>query len=220
MCDGCTDGTADRLRDLSASDEGPFRVIDYPVNRGKGFAVRTGLAAARGRWLVFTDADLAYPVDNIERVAAQLRAGSPVVIGSREHPASEILTPPDLVGYAFRRRLQSQAFRGLARLLLGFRHGDPQAGLKGMQASVARGLLPRFRPDGFAFDCELLTACTRFGIPVTEVPVHVRLTDTHTTTGMRSAVRTVRQLFQIRRDRRPINVSSTGWRTAAAVRAA
>jgi glycosyltransferase involved in cell wall biosynthesis len=220
VCDGCTDGTPDRLRVLAAADGGPFRVIHYPTNHGKGHAVRTGLAAARGRWLLFTDADLAYPLDDIERVACQLRTGSAVAIGSREHPASEILMPPGLIGYAFRRRIQSQAFGTLARLLLGIRHGDPQAGLKGMQATVARALLPRLRQDGFAFDCELLTACARLGIPVTEVPVHLHVADRHTTTGLRSSLRTVRQLFAIRRDWRATTASIAWPRLRLPVQAA
>ncbi|HJZ91436.1 MAG TPA: glycosyltransferase, partial [Gemmataceae bacterium] len=86
VCDGCTDGTLDRLRALAATGKGPFQVLGYPVNRGKGYAVRTGLAVARGRWLLFTDADLAYSPDDVVRVADHLWAGAAVAVACREHP--------------------------------------------------------------------------------------------------------------------------------------
>src|SRR5262249_57472781 len=78
VCDGCTDGTLDRLRALAATGKGPFQVLGYPVNRGKGYAVRTGLAVARGRWLLFTDADLAYSPDDVVRGADHPSPAAPV----------------------------------------------------------------------------------------------------------------------------------------------
>src|SRR5438105_2022812 len=68
VLDGCTDGTAKRLGRLAASGSSGPRVVKYPRNRGKGFAVRTGLLAARGAYRVFTDVDLAYPFDDVLRV--------------------------------------------------------------------------------------------------------------------------------------------------------
>src|SRR5688572_6330446 len=58
VCDGCTDGTPARLHALTHGD-GRVRVLSYAANRGKGYAVRHGLLAARGRWRLFTDVDLA-----------------------------------------------------------------------------------------------------------------------------------------------------------------
>jgi dolichyl-phosphate beta-glucosyltransferase len=211
VCDGCTDGTPDRLRALSATAAVPLRVLAYPANRGKGYAVRAGLEAARGRWLVFTDADLAYGPNDVARVASRLRAGAAVAVGSREHPASEVVLPSGLAGYALRRHLQSVAFSWLARVLLALPTRDPQAGLKGMHAAVAHRLLPQLTRDGFAFDCELLTACVRLGIPVEEVPVRVRLADRRTTTGLRAAARTIRDLFAVRRDWRPARAAAVGF---------
>lgn len=223
VCDGCTDGTPDRLRALGATSAGPLRLLDYPVNRGKGHAIRTGFAAARGRWFVFTDADLAYGPDDVARVADRLRGGAAVAIGSRENPESEMVLPASLAGYAFRRHLQSLAFGWLARTVLGFPYRDSQAGLKGMHAAVARLLLPRLSRTGFAFDCELLAACARFGIVVEEVPVHVRFTDRRTTTSFRTSVRAVRDLFAIRRQFRrigPLAVCPVADEAAEHVRAA
>lgn len=201
VCDGCTDGTPARLRALAAADpDFRVRVIDYAPNRGKGYAVRTGLLAARGTRRLFTDVDLAYRFDDIALVADELRAGAAVAIASREHPDSVVQLPARCLGYAYRRRLQSAVFGAVARVLLPVRFADTQAGLKGMTAAVAREVLPRLTCDGFGFDCEFLTACARLDIPVTELPVTVRFEDAATSTGgARTVVRMVRELVRARR---------------------
>jgi dolichyl-phosphate beta-glucosyltransferase len=200
VSDGCGDGTPERLRQLAASATGSVRVISYAPNRGKGYAVRRGLQEAAGDWRLFTDVDLAYGLEDVLRVARALWSGAPVAIASRAHPESRVLLPVRLQGYAYRRQLQSQLFTALARLLLPLRQKDTQAGLKGLSATAARQLLPRLHCDGFGFDCELLTACARLRVPVTEVPVCLRYEDAVSTTGFRAITRMVSDLLHIRRD--------------------
>ncbi len=199
VCDGCTDGTPERLTELAAGAPYPVRVLRYSPNRGKGHAVRLGLAAAGGRWRLFTDVDLAYSFADVERVAAELQAGAEVAIASRTHRDSRLVLPPRLQGYAYRRHLQSLVFSAVARGLLPITQRDTQAGLKGMSARAAELILPRLRCDGFGFDCELLTACACLGLPVAEVPVWVRYEDRASTTGLGSMSRMLRELWRIRR---------------------
>lgn len=196
VLDGCTDGTAERLHHLRGDSR--FRVVSYPNNRGKGHAVRTGLLAARGDVRLFTDIDLAYGFDDIARLADELLAGAQVAVASRTHPDSQVQLPAKLLGYAFRRNVQSALFGRVARGLLPIRQTDTQAGLKGMTADVARHVLPLLSCDGFGFDCELLTACAAASIPVAEVPVRVRY-DGGSTTGPRTGLRMLRELWAIRR---------------------
>lgn len=198
VLDGCTDDSHQRLRALVGSSHERARIVAYHPNRGKGYALRRGLLEARGRFRIFTDIDLAYGMDEVLRVAQQLHAGSAVAIASRGHPDSRILIHPDLVPYVYRRGVQSQVFTRLVHWLLPLRHSDTQAGLKGMSAWVAETVIPRMQCDGFGFDCELLTACVRLGIPITEAPVTVRYDDAASTTGVRSMVRMVRELWRIR----------------------
>ena len=200
VLDGCTDGTPQRLEQLAReTNDSRFRIVSYSPNRGKGYAVRMGLLAARGEWRVFTDVDLAYRFDDIARVADELRNGADVAIASREHPESTIQLPPHFLGYAYKRRLQSKIFGKLARILLPLTQHDTQAGLKGMTANVAEKVLPQLLCNGFGFDCELLTACARYNIVVAEVPVCVRYEDAASTTGMATTYRMLRELWQIRR---------------------
>jgi glycosyltransferase involved in cell wall biosynthesis len=198
VCDGCTDGTTERLKKLTWAQAARVRVINYALNRGKGYAVRHGLALARGQFRIFTDIDLAYGFDDVVRVSQALRAGADVAIASRWHPESRLLIAPRLQGYVYRRHLQSLAFSALVRLLLPLTQRDTQAGLKGMNAAVARLIMPHLRCNGFEFDCELLTACVRAGLAIKEVPVCVRYEDSASTTNIISMGRMIRELLKIR----------------------
>jgi dolichyl-phosphate beta-glucosyltransferase len=203
VCDGCSDGSTERLQALAANSGGlpaaAIRVLSHTPNRGKGYAVRRGLSEARGQFRIFTDVDLAYPFDDIVRIANVLRNGAEVAIASRLHPQSRLTMPPSVLGYAYRRHLQSFAFSLLVRCILPVAQRDTQAGLKGVSARVAETIVPQLRCDGFGLDCELLTACVRHGVPVTEVPVSVRYEDAASTTGFQSIARMVRDLWEIRR---------------------
>jgi hypothetical protein len=199
VCDGCTDGTPERLAELTRSAAGQVQVLSYAPNRGKGHAVRYGLAAARGDWRIFTDVDLAYGFDDVLRIAAALWAGADVVIASRTHPDSQLVLPTRLQGYVYWRHLQSLVFSAMVRLLLPLTQRDTQAGLKGMSARAAGQVLPRLSCNGFGFDCEFLTACARFGLVVLEVPVCVRYEDRASTTGLGSMGRMLQELWRIRK---------------------
>lgn len=208
VLDGCTDGTQERLARLAENQPSRIRVVGYTKNRGKGYAVRTGLSAALGAVRIFTDVDLAYPFQDILRVAAAIRSGAEVAIGSRTHPESRLELPARILGYAYRRSLQGKLFGSIARLLLPISLHDTQAGLKGMTAAVAEGLLPHLRCDGFGFDCELLTACACMGIRPVEVPVCVQYDDRTSTTSPRSGLQMLRELWRIRRDWRTKSVAA------------
>jgi dolichyl-phosphate beta-glucosyltransferase len=199
VCDGCTDGTPERLAEWAGAETGHIRILSYAPNRGKGYAVRRGLEAARGEWRLFTDVDLAYGFDDVLRVAQTLQAGAPVAIASRAHPESQMVLPTRLQGYAYRRHLQSLAFSALVRWLLPLKHRDTQAGLKGLSAAAARIVLPRLSCNGFGFDCELLTACLHYGLAIREVPVCVRYEERASTTGASAMRQMVQELWHIRR---------------------
>lgn len=209
VCDGCSDASPARLKALAQGDPEHFHVLAHSPNRGKGHAVRVGLQAARGRWRIFTDVDLAYGFDDVLRVAQALRGGAEVAIASRLHPDSRLILPPWLQGYAYRRHLQSLAFSTLVRWLLPVGQRDTQAGLKGLSARAAQRILPHLHCDGFGFDCELLTACARFGLEVAEVPICVRYDNAASTTGWKSIGRMLRDLWHIRRAWRDSKPAST-----------
>jgi len=161
--DGSTDGTPGILGGVAGA-------LRLDRNRGKGHAVRAGLAAATGDYRLFIDADHALPPENADRVVAALDAGADVAIGSRAHPQSRIegegLDLAVRVGFG-------RVFNLLARACAVPGCRDTQLGLKGLTAAAARLLLPHCSVDRFAFDVELLFHARRLGLSVTEVPVRM-----------------------------------------------
>jgi glycosyltransferase involved in cell wall biosynthesis len=133
--------------------------------QGKGAAVRRGVVASRGRWVGFCDADLATPPETLDVVLTELRAGHPVVIGSRRCAGAELQVRQPLG-----RRIGSAGFRLLTRSLVGG-VADTQCGFKFFTAEAARAVFGRAVVDGFSFDVEVLGIAQRLGLPVREIPV-------------------------------------------------
>jgi glycosyltransferase involved in cell wall biosynthesis len=200
VCDGPSDGSDERLAAWARPRADRVRVLSYPQNRGKGYAVRLGLLEAAGQWRIFTDVDLAYSFDDVERLARRLWEGADVAIASRTHPDARIQLPPRHLPYVYMRHLQSQVFSRLVRWMLPIEQKDTQAGLKGISAKAVERIVPQLNSNGFELDCELLTACARMAIAVAEIPVCVSY-DGPTSTVPHSAVwRMLWSLLRIRRE--------------------
>jgi putative flippase GtrA len=186
--DGSPDATADEAAAAGA------RVLRLPRNRGKGAAVREGVLAARGRSVVFTDADLAYPPEQVGAVLRELEDGWDVVVGSRRHPSSA-----DAPGASPLRVVSGRLFNLLTATVLLGQYRDTQCGLKGFRADVGRLLFSHTRLERFAFDVEVLHLVERYRLSLTEVPVVlVRAPGSTVRVGL-DALRMLRDLFRVRR---------------------
>ena len=163
--DGSTDDTQRVAAALLGRDRG--RVLRHAENRGKGAAFRTGFAAAQGRWVLLSDADLSTPIAEHARLAEVARQSDlDVVIGSRGLRDSRI----EIAQGRLRRGL-GQTFNHILRAITGMRFRDTQCGFKLMDRERLAPVVERMLVDGFAFDVELLYVATRFGLRVAEVPV-------------------------------------------------
>ncbi|GAB4153826.1 MAG: glycosyltransferase family 2 protein [Planctomycetota bacterium] len=173
--DGSRDATHDVLeafaRDHDWTGRLQFRFARNAQNRGKGFSVRRGWLLARGENIVFTDADLTYPVENLRGVLEALEGGADVVYGSRMHAESRYVVAPSFFGKLFTRHFMGRVFNWLARLIVLPGVLDSQAGLKGLRKSAARDLAGRIRLDRFSFDVELLFVARRRGFSLRDCPV-------------------------------------------------
>jgi dolichyl-phosphate beta-glucosyltransferase len=167
--DGSTDGTAELVRAFtsSAPDRVQIRVLAHERNRGKGAAVRTGCLAAQGEYVVFTDMDLAVPVEEVGRVLERLEAGVDVAVGTRLHPGGQDMRSSQ----PLLRRLAGRLFVLVRRLVAVPEFHDTQCPLKGFRRQAARRLFAAQRLSGWAFDVELLYLAKRWGLRVEEVPV-------------------------------------------------
>lgn len=165
--DGSPDESAAIIDQLIAGRHDPdMRLIRYPVNRGKGYAVRTGVLAAEGDLILMSDADLSTPLSNWRRLKAALDAGADVVCGSRAVVGSHIGQLPPL-----HRRLLSKVFNVLVRMAGVHGIRDTQCGFKLFRAGPAKLLFQRLRTRRFAFDVELIALARDWGYRVAEVPV-------------------------------------------------
>jgi dolichyl-phosphate beta-glucosyltransferase len=164
--DGSRDATSAAVRDIAAIDK-RVSLIRLPQNRGKGYAVRTGVVNAAGARVLFADADGATPIEEVKRLETHLEDGAQVAIGSRG-----ISDPAVTVRAKVNRRLAGRIFHQLVQRLTVRGFVDTQCGFKLFTAPVAQELFSRMRMDGFSFDVELLLMAGKRGFRVDEVPVN------------------------------------------------
>lgn len=169
--DGSSDQTATAIREndfikqLDAS--GKFILISLPVNKGKGAALKAGVAAARGTHILTLDADMATrPLEIFKWLAMnnhQFPAGE-IWIASRERAESKVTE------IASRRRT-GRLFNLIVRLLTPLNLHDTQCGFKLYPATIAKELFSRQKSSGWAHDVELLYRAHNLGIPIKDLPV-------------------------------------------------
>ena len=153
VVDGSQDQTLTRVS-RAALWRQYINVLDNRVNRGKGFAVRRGMLSARGDYLLFTEADLPTPIDQVERLMKELEGGSDVAIGSRALPESEVTAH-----YGWWHRPMRGVFTSVARLML--LRGIPRSDVR-LQAVSACGGAQYFSAavgQGFRLRCRSLADC-------------------------------------------------------------
>lgn len=167
--DGSDDKTVGEAERSAEMAEAPVRLLRNRVNRGKGYSVRRGMLAARGDFVLFSDADLSTPIYELDRFLQEACGGYDVVIGSRALRNSRIeLHQPlyrELMGKAFNLTLRS----------LGLSHfRDTQCGFKLFSRRAVEMIFPLAKIDRFAFDVEILLIAQRLGLEIKELPVHWR----------------------------------------------
>ncbi|MGI9625148.1 MAG: dolichyl-phosphate beta-glucosyltransferase [Acidimicrobiales bacterium] len=190
--DGSTDGTADIVSD--GADTWPeARVVRGDVNRGKGHAVKMGVAHSRGKRVLFVDADGSTPISELPSLTAALDGGADIAIGSRAvRGAGAALETPR------HRQIMGRAFAFVVSILVLPDVRDTQCGFKLFTSPSAAALFSRQRMDGFSFDVELLVIARRLGLRVDEVPVDWFNTDGSKVNVLSDSVRMLGDLWQIR----------------------
>lgn len=163
--DGSTDKTAEIVMDFSKQKSG-VRLIRYEKNRGKGYAVRTGVLAATGDLVLFSDADLSTPFGEIVKLLQALEEGADVAIGSRAVKNTRILKRQP-----FYRVLMGKTFNKIVQLLATPGIFDTQCGFKLFPRATAVNLFSDCRIDGFGFDVEVLFLARKRGMQIREVGV-------------------------------------------------
>ncbi len=190
--DGSTDNTLAMSRTM-AEGWPQLQVQALGRNTGKGAAVRLGMLTATGEHRVFSDADLSTPIEEVERLRAQLHGNCAVAIASRALPGSQIdVHQPgrrEVMGRAYNRLLRFAALRGLH---------DTQCGFKAFTADAAVACFEPLRTLRFGFDAEVLLRARRLGWTVAEVPVRWEHKEDSRVSALRDSVGTLYDLVRLR----------------------
>jgi dolichyl-phosphate beta-glucosyltransferase len=187
------DGSKDDTLELAKKFLPEIKIIENPGNKGKGYTVKNGILNANKENILFLDADLATPIEEIEK-ALKYIDDYPIVIGSRNLKDSVILT-----AQPFYRQLMGKTFALLARVIAGIKVKDSQCGFKMMKREAAQKIFPKITINGWCFDVELLFLAQLKNYKIKEIPV--RWIDNAATTKIKpfkSSLEMLRDLLKVR----------------------
>jgi dolichyl-phosphate beta-glucosyltransferase len=190
--DGSTDSTR-AVVEQKKGEHANVKFLHYDGNRGKGYAVRYGIVRASGDFVLFSDADLATPIEEVETLYAAIREDKEIAIASRDLPGSQLTRRQswfrEMGGKLFNRCVQLLAVPGIH---------DTQCGFKLFTRSAAQNIFGRCQIDNFSFDVEALYLARQLGYTIAEVPVRWEHQEGSKVRFFRDAVRMLKTLFRIR----------------------
>jgi dolichyl-phosphate beta-glucosyltransferase len=166
-------------------------------NQGKGAALRRGVEAADGQYVVFFDADLSYPLSSIRLLLDALRSGADLAIGGRDLDPEGALST-----YSMTRRLSSAAFNKLVEASLKLGVPDTQCGFKGFKLGVAQALFSHLTIARFGFDVELIYLAMRWQLIIERIPVRMMHRSGSSVHLFRDSLRMFSDILRIRRNAR------------------
>ncbi|MDQ1284153.1 MAG: hypothetical protein QG620_501 [Patescibacteria group bacterium] len=164
------DGSPDRTAEIARGFQNKFKnfkVIDNPVNHGKGYIVRQGLLEAKGEYRLFFDADGSTAINHLDSLLPEFKNGYDVVIGSRDIEGAYVQ-----VHQAKYKEIMGDMGNWLIRIVLGlWSYPDTQCGFKMLTAKAAEEVASRMVVDRFGFDFELLILAKKLGFKIKQMPV-------------------------------------------------
>ena len=192
--DGSRDATSGVVDEYSKPPS-PIRLLRNPGNRGKGYAVRHGMLDAEGDWILYTDADLSSPIEELQKLfSAAAGQNAVIAIGSRAVDRSLVAVHQSVF-----REYSGRFFNLVMRAVTGLPFRDTQCGFKLYRADAAKVIFSRQEQDGFSFDVEDLVIAQKLGLRAVEVPVRWSNVE-GTKVTMAQGVRSFADLLQIRKD--------------------
>src|SRR4030095_6233953 len=180
------DGSRDKTAEAVAGMQIPgLRLLCNRENRGKGYAVKCGVLASRGEYVIFSDADLSAPIDQLQKLlAAAENQSADIVIGSRAVDRSFIEK-----NQSRGREVGGIIFNRIVRIVLGLKIHDTQCGFKLFRRDKVFPVFEKMTIEGFGFDPELLFLASKAGLKTLEIPVRWSHAEDSKIRFMRDSVR-------------------------------
>lgn len=163
------DGSRDRTLELvtsSAKKNKSIKVVSYPENHGKGYAIIQGIKKAKGKYVLFTDIDHSVDIKTVEKFFPYFEKGFKVVIGSRRVKGSKIVVHQKPL-----REWLGRGFTSLVNVLIISGVKDATCGFKAFENSTAQKIFKLVKVYDWAFDAEILYICKKLQIPFAQAPV-------------------------------------------------
>lgn len=197
--DGSRDATRQVVLDF-ARNKPWVRLVQYddekgrPVNRGKGYAVRQGVLAAAGRDILFSDADLSTPVEEIEKLLPGIARGEcDIAVASRALPDSQLP-----VHQPWYREIMGRTFNKFVQTVIGTTISDTQCGFKAFRGEAAKKIFGMAQIDGFGFDTEIIYLANKYKFRVQEIGVIWRHQDESRVNPLLAPLSMMSELIQVR----------------------
>lgn len=195
VIDGSPDRTRENVERLgNARPEIPLVLLPFAKNQGKGAAVKAGVLASRYDPVLFIDADLTIPIEELEKFLTALQSAD-MAIASRLVSGSRLEEP-----IPWHRTVMARGFHLLQILLLGnFEFSDTQCGFKLFRRDTALRIFQKLTVRRFAFDAELLYLASKLNLSVAVLPVTVKKDSRNTNVRvLRDSLNMLLSLFRIR----------------------
>ncbi len=159
--DGSTDNTVKIVRSINSN----IRILKNKKNYGKGYSVKKGMKNAVYNLILFTDADLATPIEELDKLIKPINEGYDIAIASRNLPMSDLV-----VKQPFYRQILGKGFPLIVNFFFNLGIKDTQCGFKLFKAKAAKKIIRLQKNWGFSFDVELLYIAKKQGMRIKEVP--------------------------------------------------
>src|SRR3989344_2283967 len=163
VIDGITDKSLKKIKQANIPQ---LKTLGYMKNQGKSHAIRLGMKKAKGDYVMFIDSGMEIDPNGISMLLEHMEwYQADIIVGSKRHPAS-------FINYSFSRKLLSNGYYFLVKLLFGIQVHDTQAGIKIFKKNVLEKVLPRLVEKRFAGDLEILVVANTLGfIRIFEAPI-------------------------------------------------
>ncbi len=171
--DGSKDRSVDIVEQLSKKNSA-IKVVKETFNQGKGSAIKKGVLLSQGDFVFFTDADLAYPINQLDLFLSHLQKFD-LIVGNRLDERSIYFLRVDLLKTIYFRHIISRVFNLAVRVLSRIKNiNDVQCGFKAFNRTICNDVFPQIKTNGFCFDVELLKICQNKNLRILQVPVTVK----------------------------------------------